>query len=106
MIVTTFDLDESVYDALHAGAAGFVLKDAGPALLVEAVRAAHTGDVLISPQVTLRLLRHLAPVKAPVVAQPVVPLSERGIEVIRAIAKGRTSTEIAAWAWESRLIQH
>ena len=83
-----------------------MLKDAGPALLVEAVRAAHTGDVLISPQVTLRLLRHLAPVKAPVVAQPVVPLSERGIEVIRAIAKGRTNTEIAAWAWESRLIQH
>ena len=136
VIVTTFDLDEYVYGALHSGAVGFVLKDAGPALLVEAVRAAHTGDVLISPQVTLRLLRHLAPVKASVVAQPVVPLSEREIEVIRAIAKGRTNTEIgaelfislstvkthlasvqtklgvrnrveiAAWAWESRLIQH
>jgi DNA-binding NarL/FixJ family response regulator len=106
VIVTTFDLDEYVYGALHAGAVGFVLKDVGPALLVEAVRAAHTGDVLISPQVTLRLLRHLAPVKAPVVAQPVVPLSEREIEVIRAIAKVRTNTEIAGWGWESRLIQH
>jgi DNA-binding NarL/FixJ family response regulator len=96
VIVTTFDLDEYVYDALRAGAVGFVLKGASPALLAEAVRAAHAGDALISPQVTLRLLRHVAPAKSPAARQPVAPLSEREIEVVRAIAKGGTNTEIAA----------
>jgi DNA-binding NarL/FixJ family response regulator len=134
VIITTFDLDEYVHGALRAGAAGFILKDAGPALLVEAVRAASTGDALISPSITVRLLKHLAPTKAPAVAKPAVPLSEREIEVIRVIAKGRTNQEIAAelfislstvkshlasvqaklglrnrvevaaWAWESRLM--
>ena len=94
VIVTTFDLDEYVYGALRAGAVGFILKDAGPALLVEAVRAAGAGDALISPSVTVRLLKHFAPVTAPAVAR--TPLSEREIEVIRAIAKGRTNQEIAA----------
>ena len=61
VIVTTFHLDEYVYGALHSGAVGFVLKDAGPALLVEAVRAANAGDALISPSITLRLLRQFAP---------------------------------------------
>lgn len=133
VIVTTFDLDEYVFGALHAGAVGFVLKDAGPAQLVEAVRAAHAGDALISPQVTLRLLRHLGPAKARAGAQTMVPLSERETEVVRAVAKGRTNieiagelfislstvkshlasvqdklgvrnrVEIAAWAWETRL---
>jgi DNA-binding NarL/FixJ family response regulator len=96
VIITTFDLDEYVYGALRAGAVGFILKDAGPALLVEAVRAASTGDALISPSITVRLLKHLAPTKAPAVAKPAVPLSEREIEVIRVIAKGRTNQEIAA----------
>jgi len=135
VIVTTFDLDEYVYGALRAGAVGFVLKGASPALLIEAVRAAQAGDALISPQVTLRLLRHLAPAKTPAPAQPVTPLSGREIEVVQAIAKGRTNTEIAAelfislstvkshltsihnklgvrnrveiaaWAWETGLIQ-
>jgi DNA-binding NarL/FixJ family response regulator len=134
VIVTTFDLDDYVYGALRAGAVGFVLKDAGPTLLIEAVRAASTGDALISPSITLRLLRHLAPAKAPTVAGPAQPLSERETEVIRAIARGRTNqeiaaelfislstvkshlatiqaklgvrnrVEIAAWAWESRLM--
>jgi DNA-binding NarL/FixJ family response regulator len=134
VIVTTFDLDEYVYGALRAGAVGFILKHAGPALLVEAVRAANTGDALISPSITLRLLKHLAPTKTPAVAKPAVPLSERETEAIRAIAKGRTNqeiaaelfislstvkghlasiqmklglrnrVEIAAWAWESRLV--
>ena len=96
VIVTTFDLDEYVYGALQAGAVGFVLKGASPALLSEAVRAAHAGDALISPQVTLRLLRHLAPATAKATRRPVVPLSEREVEVVRAIAKGRTNTELAA----------
>jgi DNA-binding NarL/FixJ family response regulator len=93
VIVTTFDLDEYVDAALRAGTTGFILKDAGPALLVEAVRAAHAGDALIAPQVTLRLLRRLAPA-AP--DPPAVPLSERELEVVRAIAGGRTNAEIAA----------
>ena len=61
VIVTTFDTDEYVYGALRAGAVGFLLKDAGPALLIEAVRAASAGDALISPSVTVRLLQQLAP---------------------------------------------
>ena len=94
IVVTTFDLDEYVYGALRGGATGFILKDAGPVLLVEAVRAAHAGDALVSPSVTVRLLRHLAePVAA---GQPARPLSEREVEVVRAIARGRTNAEIAA----------
>jgi DNA-binding NarL/FixJ family response regulator len=93
VVVTTFDLDEYVYGALRAGAVGFLLKDAGPALLIEAVRAASSGDALISPSITLRLLKHLAPGKT---AGPAVRLSARETEVIRAIAVGRTNAEIAA----------
>ncbi len=95
IVVTTFDLDEYVYGALRGGAAGFILKDAGPALLVEAVRAAHNGDALVSPSVTVRLLRHLtAPVREP--DQLLRSLSDREIEVVREIARGRTNLEIGA----------
>jgi DNA-binding NarL/FixJ family response regulator len=94
VIVTTFDLDEYVHGALRSGAVGFILKDAGPALLAEAVRAASTGDALISPSVTVRLLRHLAPASSS--ARPVTPLSDRETEVIRSIARGRTNAEIGA----------
>lgn len=59
VVVTTFDLDEYVYAALRGGACGFLLKDSGPALLVEAVRAAAAGDALVSPSITVRLLRHI-----------------------------------------------
>ncbi|GII04484.1 response regulator [Planobispora takensis] len=96
VVVTTFDLDEYVYGALRGGAVGFVLKDAGPDLLVEAVRAAHAGDALISPAVTLRLLRHVTSCGVPAVSPPGQPLSERETEVVRAIARGRTNQEIAA----------
>ncbi len=61
IVVTTFDLDAYVHTALANGACGFLLKRSGPALLTEAVRAAVAGDVLISPSVTVRLLRHLGP---------------------------------------------
>src|SRR5918997_4191163 len=60
VVVTTFDLDEYVHTALRNGACGFLLKDSGPALLVEAVRAAQSGDALISPSITVRLLEHLS----------------------------------------------
>lgn len=61
VVVTTFDLDEYVHTALSTGACGFLLKDSGPALLVEAVRAAVSGDAMISPSITVRLLKHLSP---------------------------------------------
>jgi DNA-binding NarL/FixJ family response regulator len=94
VVVTTFDLDEYVYGALRAGACGFLLKDAGPRLLVEAVRAAANGDALVSPSITVRLLEHLAtPAAKPALPEP---LSPREIEVVRAVARGRTNAEIAA----------
>ncbi|MFB4315211.1 response regulator [Actinomadura sp. 21ATH] len=134
VVVTTFDLDEYVYGALRGGAVGFVLKDAGPALLVEAVRAAGNGEALVSPSVTVRLLRHLTATAAPARAERPLPLSGRELEVVRALARGRSNQEIAAelfisvstvkshlsaiqtklgvrnrvgiaaWAWENRLV--
>ena len=96
VVVTTFDLDEYVYGALRGGAVGFILKDAGPALLVEAVRAAAAGDALVSPSVTVRLLRHLSAAGPPVSAKARHRLSARETEVARAVARGRTNQEIAA----------
>ncbi|MEV1179248.1 response regulator transcription factor, partial [Nonomuraea sp. NPDC049784] len=96
VVVTTFDLDEYVYGALRGGAVGFVLKDAGPALLVEAVRAASAGDALISPSITLRLLRHVRAGGSASARRAGQTLSAREIEVVRAVARGRTNQEIAA----------
>jgi DNA-binding NarL/FixJ family response regulator len=95
VIVTTFDTDEYVYGALRAGAVGFLLKDAGPALLIEAVRAASAGDALISPSVTVRLLRQLAPARNPATGAG-NQLSERELDIARSIARGRTNQEVAA----------
>lgn len=96
VVVTTFDLDEYVHAALTNGAAGFLLKDAGPVLLLEAVRAAARGDVLVSPSVTVRLLAHFsAPDARASPEQPTIPLTEREEEVLRAAAQGRSNAEIA-----------
>lgn len=96
VIVTTFDLDEYVHAALHGGASGFLLKDASPAMLVEAVRAAAVGDSLVSPAITVRLLREMAP-RTPAAAarRPAEPLTEREREVVRCLARGLTNAEIA-----------
>lgn len=98
VIVTTFDLDEYVHAALHGGASGFLLKDASPAMLVEAVRAAAVGDSLVSPAITVRLLREMAlRTPASVAARrPAEPLTDREREVVRCLARGLTNAEIAA----------
>jgi DNA-binding NarL/FixJ family response regulator len=97
VIITTFDTDEHVTDALRAGAKGFLLKDAGPNLLIHAIRAAAEGDALIAPSVTARLLARLAdaaPANHP--RQPIAPLTEREEEVAVNVAQGRSNAEIAA----------
>jgi DNA-binding NarL/FixJ family response regulator len=97
VVITTFDTDDHVTGALKAGAKGFLLKDAGPDLLLQAVRAAAEGDALIAPSVTTRLLARLAetePATHP--RQPIVPLSEREEEVAVTVAQGRSNAEIAA----------
>ncbi|MEV0696527.1 response regulator transcription factor [Saccharopolyspora sp. NPDC050389] len=96
VVVTTFDLDEYVDRALRNGASGFLLKDAGPTLLLEAIRAAERGDALVSPQITVRLLKHFAqpPVQRRAVQVPTVDLTERELDVVRATARGLTNGEI------------
>jgi len=97
VIITTFDVDEYVHGALKAGARGFLLKDAGPELLAQAIRAAANGDALIAPSITVRLLAAFAdstPGKAP--AQPIDPLTDREEEVLLTVASGRTNAEIAS----------
>jgi len=98
VVITTFDLDEYVHGALKAGARGFLLKDAGPDLLAQAVRSAASGDALIAPSVTARLLSTFSELgassRAPA-AQPIAPLTDREEEVLVTVALGRTNAEIA-----------
>ena len=96
VVITTFDLDEYVHAALKAGARGFLLKDAGPDLLYQAIQAAANGDALIAPSVTARLLMAFSdtPLGRPV-AQPIEALTAREEDVVVAVAGGRTNSEIA-----------
>ena len=94
VVITTFDLDEYAYAALRAGARGFLLKDAGPALLAEAVRAAARGDALIDPAVTVRLIEAFAGGPRTTVAPPSSPLTDREEAVLAAVARGLGNTEI------------
>ncbi len=94
VVITTFDLDEYVHGALKAGAKGFLLKDAGPALLAQAIHAAANGDALIAPSVTARLLATFS--KAAVTpTQPIDPLTAREEEVLVTVASGHSNAEIA-----------
>src|ERR687897_531515 len=95
VVITTFDLDEYVYGALRAGARGFLLKDAGPELLVQAIHAAARGDALIAPNITARLLSSFANSRSrSVQPEPVEPLTSREEQVLLAAARGRTNSEI------------
>lgn len=132
VVVTTYDIDENVYAALRAGACGFLVKDAGPGLLVEAVEAAAHGESMVSPSVTTRLLEHFT--RSSPIEPAAHPLTEREADVVRAVARGRTNneitdelvvslstvkshlasaqrklglrnrTELAVWAWENHLV--
>lgn len=96
VVVTTFDLDEYVRTAIGNGASGFLLKDAGAALLVEAVRAAANGDALVSPSITVRFLAHFGGVRDAAPQPPVTPLTEREEELLLELAQGSTNAEIGA----------
>jgi DNA-binding NarL/FixJ family response regulator len=96
LILTTFDLDEYVYEALRAGASGFLLKDRPPEELVEAVRILATGDALLAPSVTRRLIEEFARrPEAPHVPEGLDELTEREREVLVLMARGASNAEIA-----------
>jgi DNA-binding NarL/FixJ family response regulator len=134
VVVTTYDMDDNVFSALRVGACGFLLKDAGPRLLTEAVRAAAEGESMVSPSVTTRLLAHFATGSKREARAPEPALTARELDVVLAVARGATNaeaaaeltitlstvkshlssaqaklgarnrTEIAIWAWESGLV--
>jgi DNA-binding NarL/FixJ family response regulator len=94
LVLTTFDLDEYVYEALRAGASGFLLKDTQPDRLAEAIRTIGDGDALLAPQITRRLVERFAAPR-PEAPEALDELTEREIEVLRLIARGRSNAEIA-----------
>lgn len=95
VMLTTFDLDEYVYEALRLGASGFLLKDATAATLVEAVRVVAAGDALLAPSVTRRLITDLARRPAGSDAHQVATLTDRERDVVVEVARGRSNAEIA-----------
>ena len=96
IVITTFDLDEYVFAALRAGAAGFLLKDARPEALIDAIHAVASGFGLIAPAVTGRLIREFAAISPnPEVASALHPLSARERDVLLLIAQGKTNAQIA-----------
>jgi DNA-binding NarL/FixJ family response regulator len=98
LMLTTFDLDDYVYEAIRAGASGFLLKSAPPQQLVEAIRTVMAGDALLAPEITRRLLeRFISRPPRPTGTPPALAeLSQRELEVLRLMADGRSNAEIAA----------
>jgi DNA-binding NarL/FixJ family response regulator len=98
LVLTTFDSDEYVYEAIRAGASGFLLKSAPPEQLVAGVRAVMTGDALLAPEITRRQLDRFIQRPPPSTRTPpeLADLTDRELEVLRLIADGRSNAEIAA----------
>lgn len=98
IMLTTFDLDRYVYEALAAGASGFLLKHVSPEYLVTAVRLVRSGDALLAPSITRRLVERFAPHSSaqPVVHRDLSSLTPRELEVLRLLARGMTNAELAA----------
>jgi DNA-binding NarL/FixJ family response regulator len=98
VILTTFDLDEYVYDALRAGASGFLLKDTLPEDLLAAIRVVGAGDALIAPAITRRLIEEFAhrPEPSEASRKPIAELTDRELEVLGMVARGLSNSELAA----------
>lgn len=99
VVLTTFDLDEYVFSAIKAGASGFLLKDAPPENLLSAIRSVHSGDSVVAPSTTRRLLERFSPFlpdQQPAVDDRIGSLTEREREVLLEVARGLSNSEIAA----------
>jgi len=94
LVLTTFDLDEYIYEALQAGASGFVLKDDPPEQLLAAIRTVSAGEALLSPAVTKRVIREFTRLPRPEEPEGLDQLTEREREVLALIAEGRSNAEI------------
>jgi DNA-binding NarL/FixJ family response regulator len=94
LVLTTFDLDEYVYEALRAGASGFVLKDDPPEQLIAAIRTVAAGAALLSPGVTKRVIEQFSRIPRPRPPKEVDDLSDRELDVFRLIARGLSNAEI------------
>jgi DNA-binding NarL/FixJ family response regulator len=95
LILTTFDLDEYVYEALQAGASGFVLKDDPPEQLIGALRTVAAGDALLSPTITKRVIRQFTQLRRPTPPRAVEELTARELDIFRLIAEGLSNAEIS-----------
>ena len=95
LILTTFDLDEYVYEALRSGASGFVLKDDPPEQLLAAIRVVANGEALLSPAITKRVIKQFTRIPRPEPPRQLDELTERELEVFRLIARGLSNAEIA-----------
>jgi DNA-binding NarL/FixJ family response regulator len=96
IVLTTFDLDEYVYDALSAGASGFLLKDVTAETLFEAVRVVAEGDALLTPNVTRRLIDEFSRIRPQARVDRLADLTIREVDVLRLVAAGHSNAEIAA----------
>jgi len=95
VVLTTYDVDEHALAAIRAGAGGFLLKDGAPEDMLAALRTVHSGDAVIAPSTTRRLLDALAPASDPAAVQAVATLTDRERDVLLAMARGHSNAEIA-----------